>query len=88
MYLQYNTGILYTLTSRLGDNCSQLMIMEAEGIGQTFFGAAIGRYRLQYRSYKRPPFGRLAIHCKPRYVHGERIWLRKTSEGDAEKVWQ
>ena len=27
----------------------------------------------------------IAIHCKPHYVHGERIWLRETSEGDAEK---
>ena len=22
------------------------------------------------------------------YVHGQRIWLHKTSEGDAEKGWQ
>ena len=36
-------------------------------------------------SYTRPRhgFGRLAT--LQAYVHGERIWLRKTSEGDAEK---
>ena len=39
-------------------------------------------------SYKRPRYGRLAILCKPHYVHGEKIWLCKTSEGDAEKGWQ
>ena len=27
----------------------------------------------------------IAIHCKPHYVHGKRIWLRETSEGEAEK---
>ena len=36
-------------------------------------------------SYKRPHVGHLAIHYKLRYVHGKRIWLCKTSEGDAER---
>ena len=34
-------------------------------------------------SYKRPDFGHLAT--LQAYEHGKKIWLRETSEGDAER---
>ena len=87
MQLRYNTGILSTLTSRPSDNYSHASNdhEEVERITQTLFNQCKA-LSLAVASFKCPRFGHVAT--LQGYEHGERIWLRETSERDAEKEWQ
>ena len=77
-------GILSTLTSSPSDNYSHATNdhEEVECIGQTLFNQC-KVLSLAVASYKRLRFGNVAT--LQIYEHGERIWLRDTSEGDAER---